>query len=99
MVLKVAMARPKLLKIAEPRPAQKTFRCAVTISCKVSKKAVTRNRLRRLLHDHLRKRLESSSHLVNEWALISLKPSCSDKGATPLLKECDKLLHDAGLIK
>ena len=43
----------------------------MVISSKVSKRAVKRNRLRRLLHGHLRQRLESAD-LAGLWLLFSL---------------------------
>ncbi len=98
MVLRVVEARPQLLKSTTPPLQTDCCRCAITISSKVSKKAVTRNRLRRLFHDHLKKRLFQANKFSNTWALISLKPISSKKSHNPLLEECDKLLHEAGLL-
>jgi ribonuclease P protein component len=70
-------------------------RCAVVISSKVSKRAVIRNRLRRLLHDHLREHFERSFQHSSTWVLISLKPGAEVKDA-PVLEECDRLLQQAG---
>ena len=76
-----------------------SIKCAISISNKVSKKSVTRNKLRRLFHHHLSRRL-SKIELKNElWAFISLKPSCMKNPNNALLKECDKLLAKAGLTK
>lgn len=99
MTLRVAQAKPRLLKPEARKQHQKSFRCAVTISSKVSKKAVTRNHLRRTLHDHLRSRFEKMNDYSKHWVLISLKPSASIAKKNHLLKECDNLFHKAGLVK
>ena len=72
-------------------------RCAVSISNKVSKKAVIRNRVRRLFHEHLKLKLMDTKTAQDNWVLISLRPNALDKGAEILLKEVDKLLFKAGL--
>ena len=98
MVLKVVNAKTKLLKPSDANEIGLTLRCAVAISNKVSKRAVIRNRLRRLLHNHLRLRLEKNILKTNKWALISLKPNSLQIEPFPLLAECDKLLNKAGLL-
>ena len=97
MTLRVAKAQNKLLK-GTANAQKASYRCAVTISSKVSKKAVIRNRLRRLIHDHLRQRFEHAHSFSDQWALISLKPTAVKAEKGPLLKECDNLLHKAGFI-
>ncbi len=98
MVLRVVNANTNLLKKGKQTFNESSCRCAVTISNKVSKKAVIRNRLRRLLHNHLRYRLETNTRNASRWALISLKPCALNIEPAPLLKECDNLLFKAGLI-
>ncbi|BEV35933.1 ribonuclease P protein component [Synechococcus sp. M16CYN] len=98
MVLRQIESDPKQLK-PELRHQSTTCRCALVISNRVSKRAVRRNRLRRLLHDHLRKRLEQRSDLADRWLLISLKPDAAEAEPAQLLKECDSLLKIAGLRK
>ena len=97
MVLRVVKARPRLLR-ASYQNLDSDCRCAVTISNKVSKKAVIRNRLRRHLHDHLNKRLFRKKQYADIWVLISLKPNSNNKPSAPLLEECDILLRQAGLF-
>ena len=100
MVIKVVQAKPKLLNNSSKKFLRDSSRCrcAVAISNKVSKKAVIRNRLRRMFHNHLRSRLGESEKLSNTWALISLKPNSSISNPKPLLDECDKLLKSAKLL-
>ena len=99
MVLRVSQANPKLLIKGFNSQFSPCIKCAVSISNKVSKKSVTRNKLRRLFHHHLSSKL-SNIRVNNEiWAFISLKPSCMHNSNNTLLKECDKLLNKAGITK
>ena len=99
MVLRVTNANTKLLSTERKSKIKPSVKCAISISNKVSKKSVTRNKLRRFFHHHLSYRL-SNMVLENEvWAFISLKPSCMKNSNSNLLKECDKLLTKAGITK
>ena len=70
MMLRVVNAAPKLHKSKFPNEKQNSCRCAIAISSKVSKKAVVRNRLRRLLHHHQTKRL--SNKIENAQLIFSI---------------------------
>jgi len=99
MVLRVTNANKKLQVKGINSKFRSSIKCAISISNKVSKKSVTRNKLRRLFHQHLSHRL-SKMLVDNEvWAFISLKPSCMNNSEITLLKECDKLLTKAGITK
>ncbi len=96
MTLRVSRANQNLISPDRTHPCNQSCRCAISISNKVSKKAVIRNRLRRLVHSHLKIRLFKKSKHINKWALLSFKPRCLDKKPKLLLEECDKLLLEAG---
>ncbi len=96
MILKVTHPNTNLINTSLNNSYGYSLKCAVSISNKVSKKAVVRNRLRRLLHNHLRKKLLGKKQLANNWALISLFPSCLKKSPEKLIKEFDQLLFTAG---
>mgnify|MGYP001224555856 CR=1 FL=1 len=99
MVLRVTKANKKIPIKGLSSQSRPSIKCAISISNKVSKKSVTRNKLRRLFHHHLSSKL--SNIIVNNeiWAFISLKPSCMQNSNNTLLKECDKLLNKAGISK
>ena len=99
MILRVTKANKKLQSKATKSKVRPSIKCAISISNKVSKKSVTRNRLRRLFHHHLSSRLSNISTDNEIWAFISLKPSCMENSTSTLLKECDKLLIKAGITK
>ena len=97
MVLRQIDSDRSLLRSELRNQSDTTCRCALVISNKVSKRAVRRNRLRRLLHSHLRKRLEQRSDLTGKWLLLSLRPDAAEAEPAQLLEECDSLLKVAGL--
>ena len=99
MVLRVINANTKLQIKEINSKLRPTIKCAISISNKVSKKSVTRNKLRRLFHHHLSYRLSNITVDKEVWAFISLKPSCTKTSESNLLKECDKLLIKAGITK
>ena len=99
MVLIVTRANTKLLGKGIKSQINSSIKCAISISNKVSKKSVTRNKLRRLFHHHLSCRLSNIDFDNEVWAFISLKPSCMQNSHSNLLKECDKLLIKAGITK
>ena len=99
MVLRVTNANTKPLVKGNNSKTKPSIKCAISISNKVSKKSVTRNKLRRLFHHHLSFRLSSMSFDDEIWVFISLKPFCMKNSDSTLLKECDKLLTKAGITK
>ena len=99
MVLRVTKANKKLQVKGINSNIRPSIKCAISISNKVSKKSVTRNKLRRLFHHHLSVRLSKIKFDKELWVFISLKPSCIKNSNSTLLKECDKLLTKAGITK
>lgn len=99
MVLRTSISNPNLLPKKNNFQQDNSLKCAISISNKVSKKAVIRNRLRRLFHKHLSARLSKINLDQEVWAFISLNPSCMKKEPIKLLDECDKLLSKAGLTQ
>ena len=99
MVLRVTKANKKIQVSGLKSKISPSIKCAISISNKVSKKSVTRNKLRRLFHHHLSCRLSNMKFESEVWAFISLKPSCMKNPNITLLKECDKLLTKAGITK
>ena len=99
MVLRVTDANKKPQVKGKRTKTRPSIKCAISISNKVSKKSVTRNKLRRLFHHHLSFRLSNIEVDNDVWAFISLKPSCMQNSNISLLRECDKLLTKAGITK
>tara|TARA_B100000700_G_scaffold83974_1_gene94554 strand:+ start:102 stop:488 length:387 start_codon:yes stop_codon:yes gene_type:complete len=99
MILRVTNANTKIQAKALKEEVRPSIKCAISISNKVSKKSVIRNKLRRLFHHHLSKQLSKIKPNQEVWAFISLKPSSIKNPPSTLLKECDKLLTKAGITK
>ncbi len=96
ILLKVAEANPRLLKDPNQAESSQNLRFAISISNKVSKKAVLRNKLRRALHEHLKSRFQNKSLLQRKWLLLSLKPGSMNQSLFSLKRDLDKLLSKAG---
>ena len=99
MVLRVTKGNTKLLAKGINSRFSPSIKCALSISNKVSKKSVIRNKLRRLFHQHLSYRLSNIKTNNEIWAFFSLKPSSMQSSNSNLLKESDKLLFKAGITK
>ena len=100
LVLRLLIAQANLLTPSQRSAPVSPWRCGVVISSKVHKRSVRRNRLRRLLHDHLLRQLagDATAQLQGPlWLLISLKPGSAEREASQLLGECSQLLQQAGL--
>jgi len=96
MVLRILDAQPGLLPLEQRHHPPSPWRCGVVVSSKVHRRAVRRNRLRRLLHRHL---LAAPIGTAGRslWLLLSLKPGSAELPTQALLGECSNLLHQAGL--
>ena len=98
LVLRWLPAQPSLLPPAQLCQPPSPWRCGVVVSSKVHKRAVRRNRLRRLLHHHLL-HCPIAGPEGPIWLLISLKPGSAEREPAALLGECDELLQRAGLSR
>ena len=74
---------------------QQELRFAVVVSKKVSKRAVIRNRLRRLLHQAFMAEVPRLRR--GHWLLLSLKPGALQRSGDELLQEWSDLLLRSGL--
>ena len=99
MTFKVARSNPKILLSHNLTNISNNFRVAIAISKKVSKKAVDRNKLRRILQDWLIKNIQKINNHKPYWLLVNLKfgDFCNDKSI--LLEEFQKLMSKSRLIK
>jgi ribonuclease P protein component len=96
LVLRWLPARLDLMPPGQRRHPPSAWRAGVVVSAKVHKRAVRRNRLRRLLHQQLMN-LPIGAVERPVWLLISLKPGSAEREPAALLGECRDLLQRAGL--
>ena len=99
MTFKIARSNPKILISHKNIDSLNDFKIAIAISKKVSKKAVARNKIRRILHDYLLKNFSPENNHKPYWLLVNLKPSGSYNDKIKLLEEFQHLIFKSGLFK
>ena len=99
MTFKIARSNPKILVSHKNIDSLNNFKIAIAISKKVSKKAVVRNKIRRILHDYLLKNFSPENNHKPYWLLVNLKPSGSYNDKIKLLEEFQHLIFKSGLFK
>ena len=99
MSFKVARSNPEILLTHKLTNSSNKFRVAIAISKKVSKKAVERNKLRRILQEWLLKNIQKINNHKPYWLLVNLKIGdfCNDKSR--LLEDFQNLMFKSRLIK
>ena len=99
MTFKVAKSNPDILLSHKLNNNLNNFRIAIAISKKVSKKAVNRNRTRRILQEWLLKNIQKINSHKPYWLLVNLRfgDFCNDKNK--LLEEFQNLMFKSHLIK
>ena len=99
MTFKVARSQPEILESHKIRITSNNLRVAISISKKVSKRAVDRNRIRRILQEWLLKNIQKINNHKPYWLLVNLKIGnfCNDKNK--LLEEFQNLMFKSDLIK
>ena len=99
MTFKVARSNPDILFSHKKGNGPNKFRIAIAISKKVSKKAVDRNKIRRILQEWLLMNIKKINNHKPYWLLVNLKfgDFCKDKNR--LLEEFQNLMFTSRLIK
>ena len=99
MTFKVAKANQEILLSHNLTNTSNNFRAAIAISKKVSKKAVNRNKIRRILQEWILTNIQKINSHKPYWLLVNLKIGdfCNDKNK--LLEEFQKLMFKSRLIK
>jgi len=99
MTFKVARPNTAVLLTHKYKNTSNNFRVAIAISKKVSKKAVERNKLRRILQELLLTYIQKINNHKPYWLLVNLKfgDFCYDK--SKLLEEFQNLMFKSSLIK
>ena len=99
MTFKLARSNFEILSSHKLKNSSNNLRIAITISKKVSKKAVDRNRIRRILQEWLIANIKKINNHKPYWLLVNLKIGdfCHDKDR--LLEEFQNLMFKSDLIK
>ena len=99
MSFKVARSNPEILLSHKLKNSSNNLRIAITISKKVSKKAVDRNKTKRILQEWLLKNIQKINNHKPYWLIVNLKfgKFCNDKNK--LLEEFQTLMLKSHLIQ
>ena len=99
MTFKVARSNPEILLSHKITNTSNKFRVAIAISKKVSKKAVDRNKIRRILQEWLLTNFQKINTHKPYWLLVNLRfgDFCNDKNI--LVEEFQNLMFKSRLIK
>ena len=99
MTFKVASSNPEILLSHKCTNTSNNLRIAFAVSKKVSKKAVDRNKIRRILQEWITKNIQKIYNHTPYWILVNLKivDFCNDN--KQLLEEFQNLMFKSRLIK
>jgi len=99
MTFKVARSNPEVLSSHKLKNTSNNLKIAIAISKKVSKKAVDRNKIRRILQEWVLSNIKKINNHKPYWLLVNLKfgDFCNDKKG--LLEEFQNLMFKSHLIK
>ena len=99
MTLKVAISNPEILSSHKISNDSSNLRVAIAVSKKVSKKAVDRNKIRRILQEWLLTNIQKINNHKPYWLLVNLKfgDFCNDENK--LLEEFQNLMFKSRLFK
>ena len=99
MDFKIAKSSPQILLSHNNFKFTNNFKLAITISKKVSKKSVVRNKIRRILQENFLKNFNKQHNHNPYWVVVNLKGGTFYNYETELLKEFQTLLFKTGLLK
>ena len=99
MTFKVVRSNPEILLSHKIISTSNEFRFAITISKKISKKAVERNKIRRIFQEWILMNIKKINNHKPYWLLVNLKCEdfCNDENR--LLEEFQSLMFKSRLIK
>ena len=99
MTFKVARSNPNILISHKLTETSNNLRVSIVISKKVAKKAVERNRIRRIFQEWLSRNIKTNNNHNPYWLLVNLKSGNSYDDKKKLLEEFQHLMFKSGLIK
>ena len=99
MTFKVARSNPDILLSHKVANNPNKFRVAIAISKKVSKKAVDRNKTRRILQEWLLTNIKKINNHKPYWLIVNLRYGDFYNDKNKLLEEFQNLMFKSRLIK
>ena len=99
MAFKVANSNPEILLSHKLKNTSNNLKVAIAVSKKVSKKAVERNKIRRILQEWLLTNIQKINSHKPYWLLVNLKIGDFYNDKNKLLEEFQNLMFKSRLIK
>ena len=99
MTLKIAKSNRQILISHKNTNSLDNLKIAIAISKKVCKKAVERNRIKRIFQENLLKNFSKQNSHKPYWLLVNLNSGYSNNYKNELLKEFHNLIFKSGLFK
>ena len=99
MTFKVARSNPDILLTHKFTNPSNKFMIEIAISKKVSKKAVERNKLRRIMQEWLLTNIQKINNHKPYWLLVNLKIGDFYNDKSKILEEFQNLMSKSRLIK
>ena len=99
MTFKVARSNPEILLSHKLANTSNQLKIGIAISKKVSKKAVVRNKLRRILQEWLLTNIQKINNHKPYWLLVNLRIGDSYNDKNKILEEFQKLMYKSHLVK
>ena len=99
MTFKLVKSSPEILQSHKINIKSNNLRVAIAISKKVSKKAVNRNKIRRILQEWLLTNFKKIHNHKPYWLLVNLKFGDFYNDKTKLVEEFQNLMFKSRLIK
>ena len=99
MTFKIAKSNQQILISHRLTNTSDNFKVAIAISKKVTKKAVERNKIRRILYEYLLKNIQIKNNHKPYWLLVNLKVGDFYNDKSKMLEEFQYLMFKSGLIK
>ncbi len=99
MSFKVAKSNPDILLSHKQKNTSSKLKVAIAISKKVSKKAVERNKIRRIMQEWLLTNIQKINNHKPYWLLVNLKIGNFYNDKNKLLEEFQNLMFKSRLIK
>ena len=99
MDFKIAKSCPQILLSHKNYNFPNNFKLAITVSKKISKKSVVRNKIRRILQENFLRNFKKEYNHIPCWVLVNLKSGSFYNYETELLNEFQTLFFKTGLLK
>ncbi len=99
MTFKLVKSNPEILYSHKIKSKSNNLRVAIAISKKVSKRAVDRNKIRRILQEWLATNIKKINNHKPYWLLVNLKIGDFYNDKNKLLEEFQNLMFKSRLIK